>query len=68
MNRETAPPPCVCLQAVSGTVTVVTDDSQDEVDALAHQVHLRCPIASMMRASGCRLDIQWVRGGPGGKM
>ena len=31
MNRETAPPPCVCLQAVSGTVTVVTENQTRSV-------------------------------------
>ena len=31
-----------------------------QVDRLAHEVHRRCPVASMMAASGCLLDIKWV--------
>mmetsp|Transcript_17243 Transcript_17243/g.30792 ORF Transcript_17243/g.30792 Transcript_17243/m.30792 type:complete len:236 (-) Transcript_17243:83-790(-) len=49
------------LQVVEGQAAVDTDASQEQIDELAHQVHRRCPIASMLIASGCRLDIRWVK-------
>lgn len=56
------------LQSVSGTALVDTDGTQAQVDELAHEVHLRCPVASMMAASGCRLDIKWLKADPGQAM
>eukprot|EP00814_Leptocylindrus_danicus_P014616 CAMPEP_0116019584 /NCGR_PEP_ID=MMETSP0321-20121206/9318_1 /TAXON_ID=163516 /ORGANISM="Leptocylindrus danicus var. danicus, Strain B650" /LENGTH=184 /DNA_ID=CAMNT_0003490171 /DNA_START=346 /DNA_END=900 /DNA_ORIENTATION=- len=54
------------LQAVSGTVKVFLGNgralSQDELDLLAWQTEVRCPVANMMMASGCKMDIQWIDG------
>lgn len=52
------------LQEIKGEVRVYTQSSQSEVDALAMQVHTRCPVASMVHASGCKLDIEWIREEP----
>jgi len=49
------------LQVIVGTAMVDTEASQEQVDALGHQVHRRCPIASMLLSSGCRLDIRWLK-------
>ncbi|GAX80033.1 hypothetical protein CEUSTIGMA_g7472.t1 [Chlamydomonas eustigma] len=49
------------LQVVSGTAVVDTDSTQEEVDELSHQVHIRCPVASMMTRSGCQLNIKWIK-------
>ena len=54
------------LQRVSGTVTVhfhegveVTDD---QLRILGEQTEARCPVANMMHASGCIMNIDWVKG------
>jgi len=58
---EDDPPQPSMLRAVCGTARVDTDASQAQLDVLAHQVHKRCPIASMMAASGCEVDVRWVK-------
>ena len=55
------------LQSVAGTALVETDASAEEVAALAHQVHTRCPIANMISAAGCELAVEW-RGVPVGSL
>eukprot|EP00816_Leptocylindrus_hargravesii_P004938 CAMPEP_0196806498 /NCGR_PEP_ID=MMETSP1362-20130617/6405_1 /TAXON_ID=163516 /ORGANISM="Leptocylindrus danicus, Strain CCMP1856" /LENGTH=183 /DNA_ID=CAMNT_0042179999 /DNA_START=335 /DNA_END=886 /DNA_ORIENTATION=+ len=54
------------LQAVSGTVKVFLGNgralSRDDLDLLAWQTEVRCPVANMMIASGCKMDIQWIDG------
>ena len=59
------PPVPSRLQKVFGTIVVDTDATQDQIDALARQVHHRCPVANMMHLSGCEMDIQWVKKPPG---
>lgn len=48
------------LQRIEGTATVDTTATQAEIDALAKQVKIRCPIAKMVVDSGCELDVKWV--------
>lgn len=57
--------PASVPQVIEGTAAVDTEATQEQIDELAHQVHRRCPIASMLIASGCRLDIKWVKATPG---
>jgi putative redox protein len=33
--------------------------SQQQLDLLKHQTELRCPVANMMIASGCRMEVEW---------
>merc|ERR1712014_269640 len=49
------------LQRIWGTATVVTSASAADVQRLASMVKLRCPVASMIIASGCKLEVEWVR-------
>eukprot|EP00579_Thalassiosira_antarctica_P021730 CAMPEP_0201971270 /NCGR_PEP_ID=MMETSP0904-20121228/36136_1 /ASSEMBLY_ACC=CAM_ASM_000553 /TAXON_ID=420261 /ORGANISM="Thalassiosira antarctica, Strain CCMP982" /LENGTH=168 /DNA_ID=CAMNT_0048520607 /DNA_START=98 /DNA_END=604 /DNA_ORIENTATION=- len=56
------------LQCVSGTVRVHFKQkgvqvSEEQLRILGEQTEARCPIANMMHASGCVMDIQWVNGG-----
>jgi len=55
------------LQCVSGTVKVYfkkngMNVSDEELSILAEQTEQRCPVANMMHASGCDMDIKWVNG------
>lgn len=54
------------LQAVTGTITVFLRNGQvlsrAELDLLAWQTEVRCPVANMMAASRCEMDIRWVNG------
>ena len=54
------------LISVSGTVDIFLKDdkeiSQSELILLAEQTELRCPVANMMLASGCLLDLRWKSG------
>jgi len=49
------------LQVVKGEAVVDTDATQEQLTTLGHHVHKRCPIASMLVNSGCKLDISWVK-------
>jgi uncharacterized OsmC-like protein len=59
------------LERISGTIHVYTKSrkgesslplSQEELDILSHQTELRCPVANMIMASGCEMNIQWING------
>ena len=54
------------LQCVSGTVKVYFKNgmnvSDEELSILAEQTEARCPVANMMYASGCDMDIKWING------
>ena len=58
------PAPCPSrLHSIRGTASVVSADpflDARAVEKLGRIVHERCPIANMVSASGCTLDIQWV--------
>ena len=59
------------LQAIQGTVKVYLDTKRmrtdqdftllnEKLDLLKEQTETRCPVANMMEASGCRLDLEWI--------
>ena len=54
------------LQCVSGTATVFfkgsTSVSPEQLHLLGEQTEARCPVANMMLASGCTMDIKWENG------
>jgi len=54
------------LQQVTGTVRVYAVNNQAigpaALELLKEQTELRCPVANMMIASGCRMDVDWVDG------
>jgi len=54
------------LQRVSGTVLVYFKKGSDVTDEnmriLGEQTEARCPVANMLHASGCELDIRWMNG------
>jgi uncharacterized OsmC-like protein len=65
------------LQKISGTIQVYPRRtqtknkkeeapplplSQEQLDMLSRQTELRCPVANMMMASGCEMNIQWIDG------
>lgn len=52
------------LQEIKGEVTVHSSStlSQEQVDILAREVKKRCPVASMITSSGCRVDVKWKLG------
>ena len=36
--------------------------SFEELNILAEQTEQRCPVANMLHASGCDIDIKWING------
>mmetsp|Transcript_49 Transcript_49/g.102 ORF Transcript_49/g.102 Transcript_49/m.102 type:complete len:233 (-) Transcript_49:2-700(-) len=54
------------LQRVSGKVMVYfkkgVQVSEEQLKILGEQTEARCPVANMMHASNCVMDIQWVNG------
>ena len=54
------------LQSVSGSVVVHfkngVEVSEEQLRILGQQTEARCPVANMMHASGCIMDIQWKNG------
>eukprot|EP00927_Polykrikos_kofoidii_P061850 TRINITY_DN5667_c0_g2_i4.p1 TRINITY_DN5667_c0_g2~~TRINITY_DN5667_c0_g2_i4.p1 ORF type:complete len:206 (+),score=34.78 TRINITY_DN5667_c0_g2_i4:250-867(+) len=62
---DVAPEVPARLQHITGRATVhLTPGSQTEskqrLATLKEQVEARCPIASMVTASGCTMDVDWV--------
>ncbi|KAF0737261.1 hypothetical protein Ae201684P_006158 [Aphanomyces euteiches] len=53
--------PLARLQRIWGEARVYTSGTQDDVDVLAKEVKLRCPIANMTVLSGCALEIEWKK-------
>lgn len=50
------------LSRITGVARVTTDDPGLDVETLERLgriVHARCPVANMMDASGCALEIDW---------
>ena len=54
------------LQCVNGTVKVYFKNGMnvrnEELSILAEQTEARCPVANMMHASGCSMEIKWING------
>ena len=61
-----APPIPARLQRVSGSVVVHFKDgvdvSDEQLRILGEQTEQRCPVANMMHASGCIMDMKWKNG------
>lgn len=58
-----SPPIPARLQRVSGSVVVHFKDgvdvSEEQLRILGEQAEQRCPVANMMHASGCIMDMKW---------
>ena len=54
------------LQYISGTIKVYFKKgihvTEEQLSILAEQTESRCPVANMMHASGCVMDLKWVNG------
>jgi uncharacterized OsmC-like protein len=54
------------LQRITGTIQVYTKNkerlSPQQLEVLSHQTERRCPVANMIVASGCEINITWVEG------
>ena len=52
------------IQRVSGIIRVITLNkeplSYEQMKLLKEQTEIRCPIANMMIASGCSMEVEWV--------
>ena len=52
------------LQRISGTIRVYLRGGgvleEDQLHLLQEQTEIRCPVANMMLASGCSIDVKWV--------
>ena len=61
-----APAPAVSrLTRIWGVANVETDADDELIEKLGRIVHERCPVANMVVASGCQLDIEWRRASAG---
>jgi uncharacterized OsmC-like protein len=60
------PPVPSRLQLVTGTIHVFLRQQKsitpNQMAALREQTELRCPVANMMLASGCEIDVEWIDG------
>jgi putative redox protein len=58
---ERTPSVSAKVQAVTGTIKVYTKKPllPEQLEMLREQTELRCPVASLLVAGGCRLDIRW---------
>jgi putative redox protein len=63
---ETPPAIPARLQRVSGTVTLYAARqerlSTNELMLLREQTELRCPVANLLTASGCAMEVEWIDG------
>ena len=52
------------LHTFSGTIRVFCSKqlSAEDLEMLRHQTELRCPVANMILASGCLVNVEWVDG------
>ena len=57
-----APAPSVSrLTRIWGVANVSIDADDATIEKLGRIVHERCPVANMVVASGCSLEIEWRR-------
>lgn len=56
------PPVPSRIHTITGTIVVWPSFGEDELRLLKEQTELRCPVANMLLASGCRIDVEWVNG------
>ena len=61
-HRAVAPAPSVSrLTRIWGVAHVETDADDELIEKIGRIVHERCPVANMVVASGCSLEIEWRR-------
>ena len=52
------------LNRITGTIKVTSRNdkilSEDQMKLLKEQTEIRCPVANMMIASGCSIDVEWI--------
>ena len=52
------------LQRITGKILVSTRNQQglstEQMDLLKEQTEIRCPVANMIIASGCHIDVEWA--------
>ena len=56
------PPVPSRIHTLTGRI-VVWPSMGDDLQVLREQTELRCPVANMLIASGCQMNVQWVNGG-----
>lgn len=61
LDRDNDSFPTSRLTRIWGRAIVDTEATQEEVDFICEQVKRRCPVASMVIASGCRLEIAFEK-------
>ena len=51
------------VQEITGTVRVYTPETipMEKLELLKEQTEARCPVANMMIASGCQMNVEWVQ-------
>ncbi len=54
------------LQRVTGVIRVISRNTSslsiEQLHLLKEQTEVRCPVANMMIASGCSMDVDWIDG------
>lgn len=56
------------IHTIRGTIRVFGKGKEgnliadDRLQLLAEQTEVRCPVANMMIASGCQMDVEWING------
>jgi putative redox protein len=54
------------LQRITGTIRVFSRTkeglSDEQIELLKEQTEVRCPVANMIVASGCAMEVEWVDG------
>jgi uncharacterized OsmC-like protein len=57
-----APPVSSRIHTLSGIIVVWPSFDEETLKLLQEQTELRCPVANMLIASGCRMDVEWING------
>lgn len=59
-----SPPVPSRVRRVTGTILVSIRGknviSKEQLDMLKGQTEIRCPVANMLSASGCSMDVEWI--------
>ena len=42
-------------------IRIHTDESQERLDRLAHNVEYRCPVMNLFRSADVELDVKWEK-------
>jgi len=61
---EEIPPVPSRLRRITGQIRVVTQSktslTSEQMEILKEQTEIRCPVANMILASGCAIDVEWI--------